>query len=216
MLAVWVTLQKFHSYGREFNSESTGWTIDSTWNFLGKPMGWIWNWSVNSDKQLLPFLPAMKPIPLDSSIQPSKKQLLALTRTKRDLPLKILFFFFHQVPLSSVNVRKVQVLCVCRQAQSKHSWAPGFWFHKITRGHVTNGTMAIFQYVTVRKLDFPAKTRKKITIFQQKAYQEEKKPTNFCSIITIFFCWFFVSIKVSLNPSALPILAKSTAIGFNA
>lgn len=92
MLAVWVTLPKFHSYGREFNLESKGWNIDSTWNFLGKPMGRICNWSVNSDKQLLPFLPAIKPSPLDNSIQPSKKQLLAVTRIKRDLPLKSSFF----------------------------------------------------------------------------------------------------------------------------
>lgn len=151
MLAVWVTLPKFHSYGREFMLQSAGWNIDSTWNFLGKPMAWVCNWSVNSDKQLLPFLPAMKPTPLDNSIQPSKKQLVAVTRTKRDLPLKCSFsVVFNQVPLSSVNVRKVQVLCVCRQAQCKHSRAPGFWFHQITRGHVTNWTMAIFQYVTVR------------------------------------------------------------------
>lgn len=141
MLAVWVTLPKFHSYGREFNLQSKGWNIDSTWNFLGKPMGWVCDWSVNSDKQLLPFLPAIKPIPLDNSVQPSKKQLLAVTRTKRDLPLKssFLFLFLNQVPLSSVNVRKVQVLCVCRQAQCKHSWILVPPNHPWPRHQLNNG-----------------------------------------------------------------------------
>lgn len=108
MLAVWVTLPKFHSYGREFNLQSRGWNIDSTWNFLGKPMGWVCDWSVNSDKQLLPFLPAIKPIPLGNSVQPSKKQLLAVTRTKRDLPLKSSFLFLFVFKPSSFILSECQ------------------------------------------------------------------------------------------------------------
>lgn len=147
MLAVWVTLQKFHSYGREFNLESTGWNIWQYMKFPRKTNGGICNWSVNSDKQLLPFLPAIKPIPLDNSIQPSKKQLLAVTRIKRDLPLKSSFFFFFKPSSLILSECQESPGAVCLQTGPKQTllstWILVPQNHPWPRHQLNNGNLPV-------------------------------------------------------------------------